>query len=154
MDHLSDSVDVTFRRFLPQSSLLLNCQASRKPWRASQMTALFIFLLSFPSFLGAAVSVTYTLWRWVRQTKSRPINWCNARKLFPQQIPQPQTLLRRAFKSHIPRRTHRRTVNTDFRGFRHISHMGRLLIVLFHRKPKKGKKRTKWCRLSLRTNKE
>lgn len=42
-----------------------NCQAPRKPYRVSQMTTIFITLLCFPSFLGASVCVTYTMWRYV-----------------------------------------------------------------------------------------
>lgn len=47
----------------PQTSLLANCQAPRRPWLASHMSTVFISLLCFPSFLGAAVFLCYAVWQ-------------------------------------------------------------------------------------------
>lgn len=41
---------------------MINCQASKKPWKATRMKAVFTTLLWFPSFLGAAVFLMYTVW--------------------------------------------------------------------------------------------
>ncbi|KAM9769181.1 transmembrane channel-like protein 6b isoform 1-T1 [Menidia menidia] len=48
--------------YIKMSSVMRNCQSPRKPYRVSQMTTIFITLLCFPSFLGASVCVTYTMW--------------------------------------------------------------------------------------------
>nr|XP_013002545.1 transmembrane channel-like protein 6 isoform X2 [Cavia porcellus] len=46
-----------------KASLLANCQAPRRPWLASHMSTVFLTLLCFPSFLGAAVFLCYAVWQ-------------------------------------------------------------------------------------------
>ena len=42
---------------------MANCQAPRRPWKASHMSTVFVSLLCFPSFLGAAVFLCYAVWQ-------------------------------------------------------------------------------------------
>ncbi|XP_007462454.1 PREDICTED: transmembrane channel-like protein 6 [Lipotes vexillifer] len=49
--------------YVKKTSLMANCQAPRRPWKASHMSTVFISLLCFPSFLGAAVFLCYAIWQ-------------------------------------------------------------------------------------------
>ncbi|XP_039082205.1 transmembrane channel-like protein 6 [Hyaena hyaena] len=49
--------------YVKKTSLMANCQAPRRPWLASHMSTVFISLLCFPSFLGAAVFLCYAVWQ-------------------------------------------------------------------------------------------
>ncbi|XP_047562450.1 transmembrane channel-like protein 6 [Lutra lutra] len=49
--------------YVKKTSLMANCQAPRRPWLASHMSTVFVSLLCFPSFLGAAVFLCYAVWQ-------------------------------------------------------------------------------------------
>ncbi|XP_027968642.1 transmembrane channel-like protein 6 isoform X10 [Eumetopias jubatus] len=49
--------------YVKKTSLMANCQAPRRPWLASHMSTVFISLLCFPSFLGAAIFLCFAVWR-------------------------------------------------------------------------------------------
>ncbi|XP_036920410.1 transmembrane channel-like protein 6 isoform X2 [Sturnira hondurensis] len=49
--------------YVKKTSLMANCQAPRRPWLASHMSTVFISLLCFPSFLGAAIFLCYAIWQ-------------------------------------------------------------------------------------------
>ncbi|XP_026636341.1 transmembrane channel-like protein 6 isoform X1 [Microtus ochrogaster] len=52
-----------FLFYVKKASLMANCQAPRRPWLASHMSTVFLTLLCFPSFLGAAVFLCYAVWQ-------------------------------------------------------------------------------------------
>ncbi|XP_007957803.1 transmembrane channel-like protein 6 [Orycteropus afer afer] len=49
--------------YVKKTSLMANCQAPRRPWLASHMSTVFLTLLCFPSFLGAAVFLCSAIWQ-------------------------------------------------------------------------------------------
>ncbi|XP_031513676.1 transmembrane channel-like protein 6 isoform X2 [Papio anubis] len=49
--------------YVKKTSLLANCQAPRRPWLASHMSTVFLTLLCFPAFLGAAIFLCYAVWQ-------------------------------------------------------------------------------------------
>ncbi|XP_062824833.1 transmembrane channel-like protein 6 [Anolis carolinensis] len=48
--------------YIKEASLKRNCQSPNKPWHASHMDTVLITLLCFPTFLGASIFLSYTIW--------------------------------------------------------------------------------------------
>ncbi|XP_073092098.1 transmembrane channel-like protein 6 isoform X2 [Manis javanica] len=57
------SVKLLLLFYVKKTSLLANCRAPRRPWLASRMSTVFVSLLCFPSFLGAAIFLCYAIWQ-------------------------------------------------------------------------------------------
>ncbi|KAG8432977.1 hypothetical protein GDO86_017301 [Hymenochirus boettgeri] len=49
--------------YVKKVSLMMNCTAPRRAWRAAQMMTVFIFILFFPSFAGVLCVIGVTVWR-------------------------------------------------------------------------------------------
>ncbi|XP_015998710.2 transmembrane channel-like protein 6 isoform X2 [Rousettus aegyptiacus] len=49
--------------YVKKMSLMANCQAPHRPWLACHMSTVFVSLLCFPSFLGAAIFLCYAVWQ-------------------------------------------------------------------------------------------
>ncbi|XP_048221707.1 transmembrane channel-like protein 6 isoform X2 [Perognathus longimembris pacificus] len=49
--------------YVKKASLMANCQAPRRAWLAARMRTVFLTLLCFPAFLGAAVFLSYAVWQ-------------------------------------------------------------------------------------------
>ncbi|XP_057357725.1 transmembrane channel-like protein 6 isoform X3 [Manis pentadactyla] len=56
-------IKLLFLFYVKKTSLLANCRAPRRPWLASRMSTVFVSLLCFPSFLGAAIFLCYAIWQ-------------------------------------------------------------------------------------------
>ncbi|XP_055971726.1 transmembrane channel-like protein 6 [Sorex fumeus] len=52
-----------FLFYVKKASLMANCQAPRRPWLASHMSTVFVSLLCFPAFLGAALFLCFAVWQ-------------------------------------------------------------------------------------------
>ncbi|XP_072254073.1 transmembrane channel-like protein 6 [Pyxicephalus adspersus] len=67
-----------------------NCRSPSKPWRASHMSTVFLTLLCFPSFLGASVFLSYTVWSVTPSKSCGPFRSLNtmyeAGKLYVRQL--------------------------------------------------------------------